>query len=122
MPLLTAKSSTIFISTGGDTKVYHSVSDVPVPLRRKLEETTRSQNSATILIADKKGREELVRALQGEPSNVQCRLADSIRNRHTERSLHERRQSNMRTLRRWLEFIIPLAIGGSLWVLIESRF
>ena len=97
--------------------------DVPVPLRQKLEEDHAQPTvSATILIANKKGREELVRALQGEPSNVQCRLADSIRNRHTERSLHERRQSNMRTLRRWLEFIIPLAIGGSLWVLIESRF
>ena len=122
MPLLTAKSSTIFISTGGDTKVYHSVSDIPVPLRRKLEETTQSQNSATILIADKRGKEELVRALQGEESSVHCRLAETIRTRKNERSLVEKRQATFRIVRRWLEFLIPLAIGGSLWILIESRF
>lgn len=122
MPLLTAKSSTIFISTGRDTRVYHSVSDVPVPLRRKLEASTRSHNSATILIADKKGREELVRALQGEPSSIHCRLADTLRTRNQRQQDRQRRQGAIKRLRRWLEFIIPLAIGGSLWVLIESRF
>lgn len=122
MPLLTAKSSTIFISTGGDTKVYHSVSDIPVALRRKLEVTTQSQNSATILIADKRGKEELVRALQGEESSIHCRLAETIRSRKTERNVAEKKQATLRVIRRWLEFLIPLAIGGSLWMLIESRF
>lgn len=122
MPLLTAKSSTIFIATDSDTRVYHSVSDIPAGLRRKLEETTQSQNSATILIADKRGKEELVRALQGEQSSVHCRLADTIRTRKTERNLLEKRQATVRLIRRWLEFLIPLAIGGSLWFLIESRF
>ena len=122
MPLLTAKSSTIFIATGSDTRVYHSTSDIPAPLRRKLEETTHSVNSATILIADKRGKEELVRALQGEESNVQCRLAETMRSRKNERNLQEKRQAAMRVVRRWLEFLIPLAIGGSLWILIELRF
>ncbi len=122
MPLLTAKSSTIFICTGGDTKIYHSVCDIPVPLRHRLEKTTQSQNSATILIADRRGREELVRALQGEPSSVRCRLADAIRTRKTESLDRERRQNSLRSIRRWLEFLIPIALGGSLWFLIESRF
>ncbi len=83
MAQLTAKRSTIFIADGSGIKVFHSVSEVPAPLRRKLHESTRSSNSATILIADRQGREELVRALQGEPSNVQCRLAETLRARQT---------------------------------------
>src|SRR3954452_10715006 len=85
MVLLTAKSSTILIASGNEeTKVFHSIDQVPPELRARLQETTRGLNSATILIADKRGREELVRALQGQPSHVQCRLADAIRSRQNE--------------------------------------
>ena len=79
MAQLTARTSTIFIATSDDTRVYRSVDDVPLPLRQKLLECTRGMNSATILIADKQGREELVRALQGRPSEVQCRLVENDR-------------------------------------------
>ena len=65
MAQLTARSSTIFIATGRETRVYRSVEDVPPELRQKLVSCTRGINSATILIADKHGREELVRSLQG---------------------------------------------------------
>src|ERR1700733_13640225 len=84
MAQLTARTSTIFIATSDDTKVYRSVEDVPPPLRQKLLACTRGLNSATILIADKQGREELVRALQGRPSEVQCRLVDNMRARQPE--------------------------------------
>jgi hypothetical protein len=70
MAQLTARSSTIFIATGRETRVYRSVEDVPPELRQKLVSCTRGINSATILIADKHGREELVRSLQGRPSEV----------------------------------------------------
>ena len=122
MALLTARSSTIFISTGGQTKVYRSVDEVPPSLRRKLQETTRGLNSATILIADKRGREELVRALQGQPSEVQCRLADTMRSRKAERSRAYKRKLSFRSLRAWLELLLPVAIGASLWFFVESRF
>ena len=85
MAQLTARTSTIFIATSDNTtKVYRSVEDVPLPLRQKLLKCTRGMNSATILIADKQGREELVRALQGRPSEVQCRLVDNMRSRQPE--------------------------------------
>ena len=74
MAPVTGKSSTIFISVGSKTKVYRSVDDVPPTLRKKLEETTSGANSKTILIADRKGRQELIRAIQGLPSSVQFRL------------------------------------------------
>ena len=64
MATLTAKSSTIFIATDEGTRVYRSLDEVPPGLLRKLRTSTRGINSGTILIADKRGRQELERALQ----------------------------------------------------------
>lgn len=79
MPRLTLKSSTIFISVGNRTEVYRSVDDVPPLLRKKLEESTNGLNSATILIADRRGREEIMRAVRGG-SNLKTRITASLRN------------------------------------------
>jgi hypothetical protein len=122
MAQLTAKRSTIFIADGKGIKVFHSVSEVPAALRRKLHESTRSTNSATILIADRQGREELVRALQGEPSNVQCRLAETLRARQT-RPPQENPASPRPSLGRpWLAFLFMLLICASIWLVLELRF
>lgn len=118
MMQLTAKSSTIYIATATHTCVYHSVKDVPMPLRRKLEESTSGLNSATILIADQRGREELVRALQGKPSSVQSRLADAIRARQTRPSPAPSPRRRL-SIRSWLELLLPAAIGASLWIFFE---
>lgn len=121
MTRLTAKSSTIFITNGERTSVYRSLGDVPPELRRKLQQSTQGINSATILIADKRGREELVRALQGHRSDVHCRLADTIRAK--ERSERSRVSGRAPfSLRTWLELLLPVAIGASLWLFIGSRF
>src|SRR3974390_538994 len=72
------KTSPIFISKGKGTRVYHSVQDVPQVLRKELEESTNGFNSATILIADRRGRQELLRALKGLPSGLRTRLASSM--------------------------------------------
>jgi hypothetical protein len=121
MAQLTARTSTIFVATSDETRVYHSVEDVPPPLRRKLLECTRGINSATILIADKQGREELVRALQGRPSDVQCRLVENIRARQPETQAKPVMQSLFRSARLWLELLLPIAAGASLWVLLDSH-
>ena len=78
MSRMTLKSSTIFISIGSKTRVYRSVDDVPPPLRRKLEQSTNGIHSATILIADRRGREEIVRAIRGLPTGLRSRLAQSL--------------------------------------------
>jgi hypothetical protein len=121
MTRLTAKSSTIFVATGDRTSIYRSLEEVPPLVRRKLQESTRGVNSATILIADKRGREELVRALQGRVSNVQCRLADTIHAR--EHGGASRRTKRLQlSFRTWVELLLPVAIGASLWLFIGSRF
>jgi len=79
-------------------------------------------NSATILIADKRGREELVRALQGRRSDVRCRLVDTLRSKQPEPSRTSSLLVSLRSIRTWLEFLLPLAIGASLWLLIDPHF
>jgi hypothetical protein len=116
MPRLTAKTSTIFIATKKETRVYRSVAEVPARLRRRLHQSTSGINSATILIADRRGREELV---QGLPSDVQSRLAENIRTR--QRQAYPPRRKRV-TLRVWLEILMPVLVGISLWLLIDSRF
>jgi hypothetical protein len=97
------------------------MSDVPLPLRRKLQQSTSGINSATILIADKRGREELVRALQGRPTNVECRLAAGVNTRDRD-DRPQGRRTMVSSLRTWLELLLPIAIGASLWLFIGSRF
>ncbi len=122
MARVTARSSTIFIATSEATRVYRSVEEIPPALRRKLQESTRGMNSATILIADKRGREELVRALQGQPSEVQCRLAETIRGQQQLEAQPSRKRRHFLSLRTWLELLVPLAVGASLWFFIDSHF
>src|ERR1700691_5902513 len=73
------KSSTILISVGETDAVYRSVKEVPAPLRRKLLKSTNGLNSATILIADRKGREEIARAIRNLPSSLQRRFLKPLR-------------------------------------------
>jgi hypothetical protein len=121
MAQLTARTSTIFIATGEQTRVYRSVEDVPAALRQKLLECTRGINSATILIADKQGREELVRALQGRPSEVQCRLVENIRARQPENQGTAGKPSILGSVRLWLELLLPLAAGATVWIFLQLR-
>jgi len=64
------RSSTILISAGDTEGIFRSVKEVPPPLRTKLMKSTNGINSATILIADRRGREEIARALRRVPSTV----------------------------------------------------
>jgi hypothetical protein len=92
-------------------------------LRQKLVSCTRGINSATILIADKHGREELVRTLQGRPSEVESRLVENIRSRQAEPERPESElKSRLHSLRTILELLLPVAVGASLWFFIESHF
>jgi hypothetical protein len=126
MAVLTGKSSTIFVATGAGTSVYRSIKEIPAPMRRKLRDSMQGMQSATILIADKRGREELIRALQGQPSSVKCRFVDVHRAQQQKAQTPVDRRRSARlvfgSLRNWLELLLPVAVGASLWFFIESRF
>ena len=113
MEHLTIKSSTIFVAADGGTKVYRSMDDVPEPLRSRVKRSTESTNSRTILIADRKGREELIRAIQGQPDSVSFRVTETARQKAAVREA-QRRWSIARS---WLELGGIGLIGLLLWLL-----
>ena len=121
MSRVTLKSSTIFISVGNKTEVYRSVDDVPPSLRKRLEQSTNGINSATILIADRKGKEEIVRAIRGLPSSLRSRLTTSLRKeaRQESRIMDTGRWALL--LQDWAEILLPAAIGLSVWLLFSYK-
>jgi hypothetical protein len=71
-------TSSVLISSGGSDLVYRSVDEVPARLRSKLLKSTNGANSATILIADRRGRKEITRAMRKLPGPAQRRLMQSV--------------------------------------------
>jgi hypothetical protein len=124
MQRVTVKTSTIFIAKGGKTQVYRSVSEVPPRLRKELEESTNSFNSATILIADRRGREEILRALNGLPSGLRTRLASSLSKPvavPTFSTLDAKNQTLAFLRRNWAEILLPGAVGLIVWLAFNYR-
>ncbi|WP_031498796.1 hypothetical protein [Bryobacter aggregatus] len=127
----TIKRTTVYISMGDSTQVYRSPDEIPAKLRKQLVLSTRGMNSATILIADRGGREEIRKILNGEPSPLKSRLRPG----YLKRSLgiaEETSESGeghseaapelvptVRTwgLRNWAELLLPGLVGIGLWVL-----
>lgn len=72
------QTSTVLISSGSSHLVYRSVDEVPVRLRSKLLKSTNGTNSATILIADRRGRKQIARAMRHLPAGAQRRLMSSL--------------------------------------------
>src|SRR5690349_16649911 len=72
------KTSTILISDSRTDAVYRSVAEVPQKLRRRLLKYTSGMNSATILIADRRGKEELAKAIRRLPGTAQQKLLDAV--------------------------------------------
>lgn len=122
MSRVTLKTSTIFISIGGKTRVYRSVDDVPAPLRKKLEQSTNGLNSATILIADRRGRQEIARAIRGLPSNVR---PPQLKTRPAEPPAPAPARPWYRVLHflrlHWAELLVPPALGAAVWLLYAFR-
>lgn len=114
MSRVTLKSSTIFISVGNKTEVYRSVDDVPPTLRKRLEQSTNGINSATILIADRKGKEEIVRAIRGLPSSLRSRLTTSLRKEARQESFEAGRWTLL--AQDWAEIMLPAVIGLAVWL------
>lgn len=123
--MTTIKRTTVYISLGSKTQVFRSPEEIPAPLRKQLVASTRGMNSATILIADRGGREEIRKVLNGEPSPLRSRLrADFLR-----RSLGQTAAPATASVaparagwrdwswRQWGELLLPGAVGVALWML-----
>jgi hypothetical protein len=111
MDTVTLKTSTIFVSVGQQTHVYRSIDEIPDSLRRKLIQNTTGSNSATILIADRRGKDELVRAIQGLPSSIPLRVTEEARRKRERREKIQR----INARRHWLEIVLIAVLGFLLW-------
>ena len=116
MQRVTVKTSTIFIAKGSHTHVYRSVNDVPPRLRKELEQSTNGFNSATILIADRRGREEILRALNGMPSRLRTRLATSLAPKTDPAPPSPRIPIRDFLRRNWIQILLPTVAGVGIWL------
>ncbi len=71
------KTSTILISADDVDGTYRSIRDVPPKLRKRLIECTSSSNAATILIADRAGREQISNAIRNLPAQERRKLEET---------------------------------------------
>lgn len=107
------QTSAVMISTGGADMVYRSMDEVPPPLRRRLLKSTNGANSATILIADRRGRKEVSKAVRSLPGPAQKRLLSSLLG-------NQAAQLRNRMLRRGIPFVILLvALAVVVFVLLH---
>ena len=72
------QTSTVLISASGTEQVYRSVDEVPAGLRTRLIKSTNGANSATILIADRRGRQQIAKAMRHVPGPSQRRWGNAL--------------------------------------------
>lgn len=110
---------------GEKTQVFRSPEEIPDVLRVQLVASTRGMNSATILIADRGGRAEIRKILNGEPSPLKSRLrADFLKRSLGDTPAAEgvpvvKTQDSWRDWRwrQWAELALPGMVGLGLWLL-----
>ena len=113
MNRVTIKTSTILVGLKTKTEVYRSLKEIPPRLRKKLIESTSGSNSGTILIADRGGRDEIVRSVQGLPSKVQSRVGARVASRRLQK-ISAKQISQVRRV--WPEFLLLLLLALVIWV------
>jgi hypothetical protein len=110
------QTSTVLISSGGADLVYRSVEEIPPGLRTRLLKSTGGQNSGTILIADRRGRQEISKTVGKLPNAAPGELVKAI--------LGGRRKGTGRV--KWLTarqkrgiaaMVVLLALALAAWVL-----
>lgn len=116
MTRLIAKSSVVFVSTGQGTQKFGSLDELPPALKKKFKETVEDATVARILIADKRGCEELKRRLQNRPKRTERGVTTTVE----EQRLEERDHRHMASFRMWLTLLLPLVIAAALWFLIGT--
>ncbi len=119
----TVKSSTIFVAEGKKTQVFRSLDEMPADLRRRLEKSTNGIHSATILIADRRGRDEIARALNGLPTEFQSKVATQVSGQRKAAQLEGAFADSVRRimLLKWVRYGVPAAIGVAIWLLLQIR-
>jgi hypothetical protein len=117
----TVKSSTIFVAEGRKTKVFRSLDEMPADLRRRLEKSTNGNRSATILIADRRGRDEIARALNGLPAAFQTKVAPKVAGMDKAAQCANAFAETLRSTAslRWVRYGVAASTGVAIWLLLR---
>ena len=121
MERLIHKTSTILIAVGDSLKLYRSRKEIPPRLRRKLAESTSSGNSGIILIADEKGKEEILRSLRGLPPEVQSRLEPIVARKRRKKGREPARLIFGLAPLDWMEIVLVAGAGVLFCLLIALK-
>jgi predicted amidophosphoribosyltransferase len=118
------KTSIVMISAHGENSFYHSVKDVPEPLRTQLADSTAGVNSGTIVIADRAGKEQLTQTLARQDSKrwVNAGLSDSGLSVAGLLSPVPASRLHRYSWVAWAGFVIVLALAGIISALFGMRW
>jgi hemin uptake protein HemP len=118
MQTSTFKTSTIFVATGKRTRVFQSMDDVPTGVRKRMSEHLSGPNTRTLIVADRRGREYLLRVLQRATSSTTLKSCEPI----SKPSAARRFTDLWFTAKRyWLEVALIGLLGAAGWALVYSH-
>lgn len=117
MSRVTQKFSTILVSAGDRMATFKSIAEMPPSLRKKLLESTSGVHAATLLIADDRGRQEILKSLHGEEGGIDSRVVASLAKRQADR----RQEHWLLSWRHAAEIALVGGIGLCLWLLAAWR-
>jgi hypothetical protein len=114
MQTTTYKTSTIFVATNKKTRVFQSMDHVPARLRKRMSENLSGPNTRTLIVADRRGREYLLKVLQRATN-------DSTLHAPEDQDVvagHDRLfQVWFKAKRYWLEIALIRSLGAAGWAL-----
>ena len=117
----TFKTSTILVSDRHGLRVYPSRAEMPPHLRTRLDQSLNGGMAATVLIADPRGRDEILKTLRGEVSALNDGVPGLARrrSRQTETTLAAGPVwLRSRVVRLLIAFGVPFLFGLGFWALL----
>jgi len=108
----TVRTSVILVAVDNRIEAYSSLEDLPAELREKLIESTSGDYAATILIADRKGRDAMLRSLR---ERLLARRRRGVPASVSPRQIHGG------WLRTWGAILLCGAAGLAVWLIATWR-
>lgn len=115
MQTSTFKTSTIFVATAKRTRVFQSMDEMPVDVRRRISEQLSGPNTRTLIVADRRGREYLLKVLQRATNSSASLTGASAA--ETPKPLRQLSVLWGKAKRYWLEVGLIALLGASGWAL-----
>jgi hypothetical protein len=109
----TYKTSTILVSTGKRTRVFRSIEDMPEGLRKRVTENIVGPNSRTLVVADRRGREYLLKLLNRPAMSL-------VGNRETRKNVAALKNVSA-PARYWIEIGLIALLGLISWALFHWK-